>query len=144
MIMINVLVVDDSPVACELLSYMLGADPELNVVGTARTAKAALEFVELNKPDVVTMDLHLPDMDGYEATRQMMKNSPVPIVVVTATLPKEDVHGTFFAIDCGALSVIRKPTGIRDPYHKNDAAKLINAVKDAATVKVGFRAAGSW
>ena len=66
----------------------------------------------MERPDVVTMDLHLPDMDGLEVTKQIMETRPVPIVIVTATLPKEDVYGVFHAIDCGALSVMQKPTGI--------------------------------
>ena len=142
--MIRVLIVDDSPVAAALLQHLLESDPDIRVIGTAKTGREALSFISQKRPDVLTMDLHLPDMDGLEVTRQIMQNNPLPIVVVTATLPKHDVAGVFHAIDCGALSVIQKPKGINAAGHGRDVAKMLEAVKDAATVKVGYRTAGAW
>jgi two-component system, chemotaxis family, protein-glutamate methylesterase/glutaminase len=97
--MIRLLMVEDSPVSAALLAHIFESDPEVKVVGVVSTAQEALEFVRNHAPDVVSMDINLPDMDGFEATRRIMEIRPMPVVVVTATVPKEDVYGYFRAID---------------------------------------------
>ena len=88
--MIKVLIVDDSPVVKELLTYILGSDADIEVIGTAGNGEEALDFITNNTPDVVTMDIHMPKMDGYEATRRIMEINPMPIVIVSASWdPKE-------------------------------------------------------
>lgn len=83
--MIRVLIVEDSPAVREFLTHILESDPELQVVGIATDGEQALSAVERFKPDVVTMDIYMPKMDGFEATRQIMQARPTPIVIVSGS-----------------------------------------------------------
>jgi len=69
---IKVLIVEDSPSVQDLLIYILNSDPEIEVIGTAYTGKRAIKFLEHNKPDIITMDMDMPEMNGLEATRIIM------------------------------------------------------------------------
>lgn len=134
--MIKVLIVEDSPVAAELLVHILTSDPEISVVGTARNGLEAIEFLGRNKPDVVTMDIIMPKMDGLEATRRIMESSPVPIVVVSASLVREEVDKTFLAIEAGAVAALEKPRVSDLGTSGSEAEKLIAVVKLMSQVKV--------
>lgn len=133
---IRVLVVDDSPVARELLVHILGSEPKIQVVGTANNGEEALRGVEQLKPDVVTMDTNMPKMDGYEATRKIMELHPAPIVMVTGSFTAYDVSRTMRALEAGALAVALKPKGIGHPDHETSAAEVIQTVKLMSEVKV--------
>jgi two-component system chemotaxis response regulator CheB len=109
--MISVLVVDDSVTQREILKRVLEGDPDFAVAGEARNGKEAVEMVPQCTPDVVLMDVHMPVMDGIEATRQIMAQCPVPIVVISATLRKRDIDVSLQAVEAGAVSVIPKPKG---------------------------------
>ncbi len=88
--MIRVLVVEDSRVAQQFLTHILDSDPEIQVVGTASDGGEAIEAAKRLKPHVITMDVNMPKMDGYNATRRIMETNPTPIVIVTASYdPKE-------------------------------------------------------
>ena len=132
--MINVLIVDDSPTLRHLIRAIFDTDPELKVVGEARNGEEAVAMVARLQPDVVTMDIEMPHMDGYEAIRRIMSETPVPIVVLTSTESDIRLGATYKGVESGALMVIRKPRGLRsdDP----DADELINVVKAMADVKV--------
>jgi len=105
---ISVLIVDDSPIFREALRDLLGSDPAITVVGTAANGQEAVEMTERLQPDLITMDIRMPVMDGLEAIEQIMADHPTPILVVT-----EDVSErlTFQALERGALELIRKPGG---------------------------------
>ena len=77
---IKVLIVEDSPSVQDLIIYILNTDPEIEVIGTAYTGKRAIKFLERNKPDIITMDIDMPEMGGLEATRIIMETNPVPIL----------------------------------------------------------------
>ena len=109
--MIRVLIVDDSVTQREILKRLLNHDGSFTVVAEARNGREAIAKVLEHKPDVVLMDIHMPDMDGIEATREIMRQCPVPIVVASATLKKRDVNLALSAIEAGAVSVIAKPEG---------------------------------
>ncbi|MPZ47141.1 MAG: response regulator, partial [Betaproteobacteria bacterium] len=81
--MIKVLVVEDSAVVREFLLAVFGADPDILVVGTAADGEQAIEIAQRLRPDVITMDVHMPKIDGVEATRRIMQTDPRPIVIVS-------------------------------------------------------------
>jgi two-component system chemotaxis response regulator CheB len=134
--MIRVLIVEDSVTARELLKHILSSDPEIEVVGTVENGLQAVEFVSRDKPDVVTMDIIMPKMDGYEATRRIMETNPVPIVVVSVSVSKEEVERTWRAVEAGAVAVLEKPRAARTGVPGNDAETLVRTVKTMAQVKV--------
>lgn len=134
--MIRVLVVDDSGVARELITHILSCDPDVTVIGIASNGLEAIELVERDKPDVVTMDIIMPKMDGYAATRKIMETNPVPIVVVTSSLVREEVEKTWRAVEAGAVAVLQKP-GFSDRSADTESGKkLLQTVKAMAQVKV--------
>jgi two-component system chemotaxis response regulator CheB len=108
---IRVLIVDDSVTQREIFRRLLADDPELTVVAEARNGREAIDQVLAHSPDVVLMDIHMPDMDGITATAEIMKRCPVPIVVASATLKKRDVDLAMHALEAGAVAVIEKPEG---------------------------------
>lgn len=139
---IKVLVVDDSPTAREFLVYLFASDPNFQVIGTAFNGEDAVAAVRNKRPDVVTMDIHMPKMNGYDATRVIMESCPVPIVIVTGSLPDDEMKAPFAALDAGALAVIKRPESIRHPDHAATARALIQTVKLMSEVKVVRRWAG--
>jgi two-component system chemotaxis response regulator CheB len=134
--LIKVLVVEDSPVVREFLVYLLGSDPDIRVVGTVNNGEQALEAVKRHHPDVITMDIHMPKMDGLEATRRIMETDPTPIVIVSGSTDPHDVAMTFRAMEAGALVVLGRPAGIGHPDHATTARELVQTVKLMAEVKV--------
>lgn len=128
----RVLVVEDSAVQRELQVHLLNSDPQLEVVGTARDGREAIEQVRRCMPDVVTMDFHMPHLDGAEATRIIMESQPVPIVVISGSSARHDMAGTFRALDAGALVIIEKPY-LAD---SEAARKMVETVKLMAEIKV--------
>lgn len=133
---INVLIVEDSPVIREFLTYILSSDPEIEVVGTANNGEDALEAIKHKKPNVITMDIHMPKMDGFEATRIIMETHPVPIIIVSGSTSAKEVATTFRALEAGALAVIPRPKGIGHPDYEATTRELIQTVKLMAEVKV--------
>jgi two-component system chemotaxis response regulator CheB len=134
--MIEVLVVDDSPVAREFLVYLLDSEPGIRVVGTVTNGKQAIEALKEKKPDVITMDIHMPEMDGFEATRRIMETSPTPIVIVTANENPREVGTSFRAIEAGALAIVPRPQGLGHPEFEANASELIKTVKLMSEVRV--------
>ncbi|MBI2994911.1 MAG: chemotaxis-specific protein-glutamate methyltransferase CheB [Gammaproteobacteria bacterium] len=132
---IRVLVVEDSPTMRELLCHVLEADPAIRVVKTVCNGEEAVAAVTHCRPDVITMDVHMPRMDGFDATRRIMATRPVPIIIVSGTLT-DQVAATFRAIEAGALAFVRHPSGPGNPDHEGAAAELVQMVKLMSEVKV--------
>lgn len=132
--MIKVLVVEDSSVVRELLVRILDSDPDICVVGSAHNGEEALDAAKRFRPDVITMDIHMPKMDGLEATRRIMETEPIPIVIVS-TGPHENTV-TFRAIEAGALAVLCRPVGFGHPDHEAAARHMVQTVKLMSEVKV--------
>lgn len=134
--MIKVLVVEDSPVVREFLVHILSSDPDIKVAGTAKDGEEAIEAVRIMKPDVITMDINMPKMNGLEATRRIMETYPTPIVIVSGSYDSQEVSKTFQAMEAGALAFLPRPKGIGHPEHKPGAMELVQTVKLMSEVKV--------
>jgi two-component system chemotaxis response regulator CheB len=140
--MVTVLLVDDSEVELEFLQYLLESDPEFNIIGKAKNGEEAIEFLSQKKPDVITMDVHMPKMDGYEATKKIMEINPVPIVIVSGST-SSDVDKTYKAISAGALAFVQKPVSFDHPDFDKVKTHLIQTVKSMSEVKVVKRWTGN-
>lgn len=136
--MLRVLVVDDSQVARKLLVSILNGDPALEVVGEAAHGAEAVALAARLRPDVITMDVYMPVMDGLEATRRIMGTTPTPIVMVSSSAPM-DVARSFQAVEAGALTLLEKPGGPGTPRFRALADELVTSVKLMAEVKVVTR-----
>lgn len=134
--MIKVLIVDDSSVVREFLAHLFNSDPEIVVAGTAGSGSEAIEAVRQKRPDVVTMDVQMPKMDGYEATRIIMETNPVPIVIVSGGVDPQEVTTTFRAMEAGALAVVSRPAGKGHPDHEKTVKELLKTVKLMSEVRV--------
>jgi len=134
--MIDVLVVEDSPVVRDYLVFLLQSDPEIRNVATAASGEEGLEQVSRRKPDVILMDIHLPGIDGFETTRRIMSTTPVPIVVCTGSTSYDQVQTAMRALEAGALAALQKPRGLGAPGADADAAQLVNTLKTMSEVRV--------
>lgn len=133
---LRVLVVEDSAVTREYVAELLGEDPGLEVVAMARDGLEALDLVARLRPDVVLMDVHMPRMDGHEATRRIMESTPTPIVMMSASLDPSEVALSFETLETGALTIVEKPPAPGHPRHAETVRSLVQTVKAMAEVKV--------
>jgi two-component system chemotaxis response regulator CheB len=135
--MIKVLVVDDSSFMRRVISKMLESDESIKVVGTARDGLEAIELVEKLKPDVVTMDVEMPRMNGIEALKHIMENNPVPVIMFSA-LTKEGAEITISALEIGAVDFITKDFSNVSVSIFGKENELISKVKSVAKDRVKF------
>jgi two-component system, chemotaxis family, protein-glutamate methylesterase/glutaminase len=131
---IRVLVVDDSPLICKLIAGVLNSDSEILVVGIAGNGKEALDIVPDLKPDIIILDIHMPVMDGFELTKQIMAYYPTPIIIVSTSV-FEDMNKVFKAISFGALDVIDK-NSLEFVDNKEKIEEFIEKVKFLSSIKV--------
>ncbi|QDU39523.1 Chemotaxis response regulator protein-glutamate methylesterase of group 3 operon [Maioricimonas rarisocia] len=134
--MLRVLVVDDSPVSRDVLCEILASDPGIELVGVAKDGIEAVERTRELRPDVITMDVEMPRLDGYAATEEIMIAEPTPIVVVSGSMSRPDIEKSMNSLRAGALTVIGKPPSPQSPEFESAAAMLIETVKTMAHVKV--------
>ncbi len=139
--MIQVLIVDDSSVSRELLSGILQSDPDISVIGTASNGSEAVRLTSLLHPDIITMDINMPGIDGFEATRQIMEISPVPIIIVSGVDNLSEIAASFRVMQAGALAVIPKPPSPGDPHFPAACDEILSAVRTYHEVRVVRRRA---
>lgn len=132
----RVLIVEDSPVVREFLQHIINSDPRLEVAAAVESAEDALCVFEQSAPDVVSMDIRLPGMNGFEATRRIMSENPTPIVVVSASVESDDLKITMNALQAGALAVVEKPVGTTHADYEFLAQRLCTQLSIMSQVKV--------
>ena len=131
----RVLVVDDSAFMCKVLETIFNADEQLQVVGRAKDGREAIALSESLKPDVITMDLNMPHLDGLEATAHIMTTNPRPIVVVSSET-REGATSALKALELGAIEFVTKPSGGIDLDMQSVKDELLRKVRMAAKVRV--------
>src|ERR1700750_1304773 len=131
---LKVLVVDDSAYVRKVVKQMLSRSPFLEVVGTARDGREALELVEQLTPDVVTCDLIMPELDGVGFVREQMQRRPLPIIIMSGA--KETAEAALTALDAGAVDFVQKPTALASEKIFEVSNELIEKVKAAGNVSL--------
>ena len=134
--MLDVLIANDSPTAAEFLRGLLSSDPGISVAGVARDGMEAVSMARMKRPDIIAMDVHMPGLNGFEATRRIMENTPVPIVIVAGSSLKDDDMLVFKAVQAGAVACMRAPSGLSAPGHAAQAEELLRTIKAMSEVKV--------
>jgi two-component system chemotaxis response regulator CheB len=132
---IQVLLTDDSPTMLQVLTRLLSAQPDVTVVGTARDGEEAVALARSLKPDVITLDVQMPGMDGLAATERIMAESPCRILMVSGA-PDTDL--SFRALQAGALEVIAKPQGSPEDVARF-GVRLLSAIRLLAEVPLVIR-----
>ena len=132
---IRVLVVDDSAFMCKVLQEIINADPQLEVAGQARDGRDAVALAESLRPDVITMDINMPHVDGLQATEMIMSQHPRPIVIVSSE-SREGASSTLRALELGAIDFVPKPSSGIDLDMRSVRDELTRKLKMAAKVRV--------
>lgn len=131
---IRVLVVDDSAFARRALQRMLETDSDIEVIGTARNGEQALQLVDRLNPDVITLDIMMPGMDGLTVLRKLMHTHPVPVVLVSSLSRDSIIHG-LTALESGAVDIVEKPTSLASDELYQLVDELVAKVKAASRLK---------
>ena len=131
----RVLIVDDSAFMRKVLEQIFNADDQLQVVGHAKDGREAVAMAESLKPDVITMDINMPHMDGLHATAQIMTTNPKPIVIVSSE-SREGAAGSLKSLELGAIEFVGKPSSGIDLDMQNVKEELLRKVRMAAKVRV--------
>jgi two-component system, chemotaxis family, protein-glutamate methylesterase/glutaminase len=132
---IRVLVVDDSTFMRKVLENIYNADEQMQVVGSAKDGREAVSMAESLKPDVISMDINMPHVDGLQATAEIMTTNPKPIVIVSSE-SKEGAASTLRALELGAIEFVAKPSGGIDLDIQSVKEELLRKVRMAAKVRV--------
>jgi len=132
----GVLVVDDSAFMRRLISQILEASGEFQVVGTARNGVDALQKVHALDPDLVTMDVDMPELDGLQALGYIMSESPRPVVMLSAATTRSGHDATLRALELGAVDFVRKPSGPISLDLERVSERLLGALRAAAQANV--------
>ena len=133
---IRVMIVEDSRVIRQFLEHIISSDPRLEVVSSVENAEDALKSLTHVSPDVISMDIHLPGMSGFEATRRIMEEKPTPIVVVSGSLQSHELRSSMNALKAGALAVVEKPVGTTHDDYEALAERLCTQLAIMSQVKV--------
>jgi len=133
---IGVLIVEDSDVVRQLLEHIIGGDQRFEILAAVPSAEEALDLLQRVTPDVISLDIRLPGMNGFDATRRIMRDKPTPIVVCSASVESEDLKITMNALRAGALAVVEKPVGTTRGDYERLARTLCTQLAIMSDVKV--------
>lgn len=133
---LRILIADDSPTSRAFLRAVLSSDPEVMVIGEARSGEEAVELTRSLGPDLVTMDVNMTGMDGFEATKRIMTERPTPIVMVSRSVDIRDVGVALGATKVGAVSLLAPPDGPSSPHFEEQCAQFIRTLKAMSEVKL--------
>lgn len=133
---IRLLIVDDSATVAQFMQTIFSSQPDFEIVGIAMNGKEAVAKTKKLKPDVITMDVVMPIMDGLEATQTIMENNPTPIVIVSSKANDKDLNIAFEAMAAGALTVIEKPYGGTASDSEIGRKYMVETVRNLSDIKV--------
>ena len=133
---IRVLIVEDSLVVQKLLKGIISGNNEFELVGIAENGIQANDFVLKYKPDVVSMDLQMPYMDGVEACRKIMQENPVPVVIVSSLYQPSEIETAIKVLEAGAVTILPRPFGPGHSKYLQTAKHYLNTLKLMSEVKV--------
>ncbi len=136
--MIKVLVVDDSALIRRILTDILNKEKKISVVGTAKNGKEALEKIEILKPDIITLDIEMPIMDGMTALKHIVSRYKLPVIMIS-TLSQEGAELTLEALDQGAIDFLAKPTNVFRLDQRDIKEEIIEKVKAASKLKPSIK-----
>jgi two-component system, chemotaxis family, protein-glutamate methylesterase/glutaminase len=139
----TVLVVDDSAFMRQVISHLVESSGEFRVVGTARDGREAITQVEALDPQIVTLDIEMPELDGLGALGYIMAHTPRPVVMLSAATTRDGQDATVRALELGAVDFLRKPSGPVSPDLTKVATRLLGALRAAATANVATPTATS-
>ncbi len=134
--MIRILIVDDSEVSVLILQAIFDTQDDIEVIGVAKNGREAVQLNTRLKPDLITMDINMPVMDGFEATRIIMSTKPTPIVIISSYIQGNESAMTFQALEEGALAVLNKPSNISQPGYENNCTELVDTIRAMVDVKL--------
>ncbi len=133
--LIRTLIVDDSAFVRKVIREMLSSNPFIEVVGFAKNGEEALGLVETLKPDVITCDLNMPELDGVGFVKAQFARRPLPIIILTASA--QDAKHAIEALEAGAVDFVQKPTALASDALRLIREELIEKVKSAAALHLG-------
>ncbi len=135
--MINILITDDSPTDAAILKLIFESEPDMKVIGWAHNGIEALQMTEQLKPDLITMDIKMPLMDGLQATEEIMSQFPTPIVIISSLIGDADAdsEATFKALEVGALTVLPKPVDVQSKLFQIRKRHMTDVIRSMAEIK---------
>ncbi|WP_310486803.1 chemotaxis protein CheB, partial [Chamaesiphon sp. VAR_69_metabat_338] len=136
---IKVLLVEDSLIALELLQRILRDSPEVEIVGTARNGREALELIPTANPDVICTDLHMAPIDGLELTKEVMAKFPRPILVISNSVQEDDTRNIFGLLQAGAVDIFPKPMSGDYTEYEQVKQRLLAKIQMLSQVRVKAR-----
>lgn len=134
--MIRVLIVDDSATTRALVRVVLEASKVIEVIGEAKDGREGVDLATSLRPDVITMDVNMPVMNGYEATLEIMGTNPTPIVVLTSLRRDDLIHEGLDILLAGALDIVEKPSAIGERDYRVVGEELVGKIKAVAGIRL--------
>ncbi|HWL54066.1 MAG TPA: chemotaxis-specific protein-glutamate methyltransferase CheB [Chthoniobacteraceae bacterium] len=131
-----VMIIEDSLVVRELLQHIISRDARLEIVASVGSGEAALKLLREVRPDVISLDIRLPGMSGFEATQRIMSERPTPIVVVSSDVEDDELKISMNALRAGALAVVQKPAGLSHADYEALAENLCTKLAIMSQVRV--------